>query len=171
MRQDDLYEEAAATYGRALERLVYAYEADPDKRRDLLQEIHIALWHSFKTFEDRCSLRTWVYCIAHNTATSHITRQRRGILGHLVSLEELDSMPDRSDNAEQHEKRSNADRLLKLIHRLNPVNRQLMLLYLEDMDAASIAEIMGISTDNVRVQIHRIKKVLARRFHAGVEQL
>ena len=148
----------------------YAYEADADKRRDLLQEIHIALWRSFKTFEDRCSLRTWVYCIAHNTATAHITRQRRGTAEHLVSFEELDSTPDRSDHAEQHEKRSNTDRLLKLIHRLNPVNRQLMLLYLEDMDAASIAEIMGISTNNVRVHIHRIKKVLARRFRAGVEQ-
>ena len=165
MRQDDLYEEAAATYGRALERLVYAYEADPDKRRDLLQEIHIALWHSFKTFEDRCSLRTWVYCIAHNTATSHITRQRRGILGHLVSLEELDSMPDRSDNAEQHEKRSNADRLLKLIHRLNPVNRQLMLLYLEDTDAVTIGEVTGLSPRAVATRIHRLKSLLAKQFH------
>jgi RNA polymerase sigma-70 factor (ECF subfamily) len=170
MKQDDLYEEAAAKYGRALERLVYAYEADPDKRGDLLQQIHIALWRSFKTFEGRCSVQTWVYCIAHNTATYYITRQRRATL-HLVSLEELDSMPDRIDHAEQHGQRIDADRLLKLIHRLNPVDRQLMLLYLEDIDAASIAEIMGISTNNVRVQIHRIKKVLARRFHAGGEQL
>jgi RNA polymerase sigma-70 factor (ECF subfamily) len=169
MRQDDLYEEAAATYGRALERLVYAYEADPDKRGDLLQQIHIALWHSFKTFEGRCSVRTWVYCIAHNTATSHISRQRRATL-HCISLEELDSMPDRIDHTEKHDQRLDAGRLLKLIHRLNPVDRQLMLLYLEDMDAASIAEIMGISTNNVRVQIHRVKKVLTRRFHAGGEQ-
>jgi len=170
MRQDDLYEEAAAIYGRALERLVYAYESRPDKRGDLLQEIHIALWRSFKTFEARCSVRTWVYCVAHNTATSYITRQRRATL-HLVSLEELASMPDRIDDAEQHDLRFNTDRLLRLIHRLNPVDRELMLLYLEDMDAASIAEIIGISTNNVRVQIHRIKKVLARRFHAGGEQL
>jgi RNA polymerase sigma-70 factor (ECF subfamily) len=170
MRQDELYEKAAAAFGRALERLVYGYEVNPDKRGDLLQEIHIALWRSFKTFEDRCSLRTWVYCIAHNTATAYITRQRRASL-HLVSLEELDSMPDDSDNAGQADQRFNAERLLKLIHRLNPVGRQLMLLYLEDMDAASIAEIMGISTNNVRVQIHRIKKVLARQFHAGGEQL
>ena len=169
MRQDDLYQEASTTYGRALERLVYAYETEPDKRGDLLQEIHIALWRSFKTFEDRCSVRTWVYCIAHNTATSYITRQRRATSG-LVSLEELDSVPDRVDEAEQHDQRFNTDRLLKLIHRLNPVDRQLMLLYLEDMDAASIAEIMGISTNNVRVQIHRIKKILARRFHAGGAQ-
>jgi RNA polymerase sigma-70 factor (ECF subfamily) len=80
-------------------------------------------------------------------------------------------MPDRIDSAEQHDQRIDGDKLLKLIHRLKPVDRQLMLLYLEDMDAASIAEIMGISTNNVRVQIHRIKKVLARRFHAGGEHL
>jgi RNA polymerase sigma-70 factor, ECF subfamily len=37
------------------------------------------------------------------------------------------------------------DRLLRLVHRLNPVDRQLMLLYLEDLDGASIAEITGFS--------------------------
>jgi len=41
--QDDLYREATAAYGAALDRLVRAYEADPDKRRDLLQEIHFLL--------------------------------------------------------------------------------------------------------------------------------
>ena len=41
------------------------------------------------------------------------------------------------------------------------------LLYLEDLDAAAIGEIMGISAGNVRVQVHRIKTILARRFHAG----
>ena len=77
MNADALYEQAAAEYGRALERLVCAYEADTDKRGDLLQEIHIALWRSFNAFEGRCSMRTWVYRIAHNTAASYITRQRR----------------------------------------------------------------------------------------------
>jgi RNA polymerase sigma-70 factor (ECF subfamily) len=40
--QDDLYEEAAATYGAALGRLARAYEADYDRGRDLLQDIHLA---------------------------------------------------------------------------------------------------------------------------------
>ena len=44
VNEDDLYREASATYGPALERLVYAYEANSGKRADLLQEIHIALW-------------------------------------------------------------------------------------------------------------------------------
>ena len=43
--QDERYRGAAAEYGGALERLARAYEADPDWRRDLLQEIHLALEH------------------------------------------------------------------------------------------------------------------------------
>ena len=167
MRQDDLYDEASATHGAALERLACAYDADPDKRGDLLQEIHIALWRRFKRFEERCSVRTWVYRIAHNTATTHITRQRRAKSRNLVSLEELDSTPGHSDHAQNTNLRLDADRLLQLIHRLKPPDRQLMLLYLEDMDAASIGEIMGISTNNVRTQIHRIKAILSRRFRGG----
>jgi hypothetical protein len=48
--QDDLYAKTIADYGDALDRLCRAYEADTDKRRDLAQEIHIALWRSFATW-------------------------------------------------------------------------------------------------------------------------
>src|SRR5687767_14849537 len=75
-RQDELYEEAATTFGHALERLARGYEVDADKRRDLLQEIHVALWRSLESFDGRCSLRTWVYRIAHNRAVSYIRRDR-----------------------------------------------------------------------------------------------
>ena len=56
--QDQLYEEAAASYGPALERLARACEADVESRRDLLQEIHISVWRSFELFDQRCSMRT-----------------------------------------------------------------------------------------------------------------
>src|ERR1044072_5756137 len=88
--RDDLYEEAAASCGRALERLARAYEPDPDKRRDLLQEIHVALWRSLEHFEGRCSLRTWVFRIAHNTATTVVVR-RNVRAPALVSLDEVDA--------------------------------------------------------------------------------
>lgn len=74
--RDDLYEEAATSLGAALSRVARAYEADPDKRRDLLQEIHVALWQSLEYFEGRCSLKTWAYRIAHNTATSVVIRRK-----------------------------------------------------------------------------------------------
>jgi hypothetical protein len=40
--------------------------------------------------------------------------------------------------------------------------------YLEGMDAASIAEITGLSAANVWTRIHRIKGLLTRQFHGGV---
>ena len=165
--QDDLYAQATDAYGTALERLARAYEAAPDTRRDLLQDIHLAVWQSLSDFEGRCSLRTWVYRVAHNVAISHVVRRRRMSVETLVDLEELAAMPDLSDHERASEDRLAVERLLALIHRLKPIDRQIMLLYLEDTDATSIGEVTGLSPGHVRVQIHRIKAILAKRFHAG----
>lgn len=162
----ELYEEAAAIYGAALDRLAGAYEADPDKRRDLLQEIHLALWRSLEHFEHRCSLRTWVYQVAHRTAASHVVRQRRTYAG-LVALEEIESVLVHDSGALGVERRTAVEQLRRLIQRLKPPDRQVMVSYLEGMDAASIGEITGISAANVAMKIHRIKILLARRIQKG----
>jgi RNA polymerase sigma-70 factor (ECF subfamily) len=159
-----MYEQTAATYGAALERLARAYEPDADRRRDLLQEIHLALWRSFSSFDGRCSLRTWVYRIAHNTATSQVLR-RKARAPTLVGLDELEAQADDDAHAIVDERHA-MDRLLQLIHRLRPLDRQIILLYLESLDAASIGEITGISARNVATKVHRIKSILKRRFHA-----
>jgi RNA polymerase sigma-70 factor (ECF subfamily) len=165
---DAAYEQAAAIYGAALERLARAYEADPDRRRDLLQEIHFALWRSLARFDGRCSLRTWVYRVAHNIATSQVLR-RRASAPALVGLDEIDAMPDDTDAdaGAALDQRRVMERLLHLIHRLPPLDRQIILLYLEGMDAASISEVTAVSARNVATKIHRIKAILGRRFHEG----
>jgi RNA polymerase sigma-70 factor (ECF subfamily) len=161
-RQDRLYAEAAAMYGAALQRLARAYERDTDRRLDLLQEVHIALWRSFASFDGRCSLRTWVYRVAHNVATSQVSR-RRSRTPTLVGLDELESKPDAIDHEQVLHDRLALDRMMTLIHRLVPLDRQVILLYLEGLDAASIADITGITAGNVATKVHRVKKILARR--------
>ena len=165
--QDDRYREAAAVYGGALDRLARAYEADPDTRRDLLQEIHLALWRSFGGFDGRCSLRTWVYRVAHNAATSHVIRQRRANATVLVGLEEIEATPDPNDERLAAGRREALERLLTLIRQLKPLDRQIVFSYLEGLDAASIGEITGLSAGNVATKIHRIKTILTRQFHSG----
>jgi RNA polymerase sigma-70 factor (ECF subfamily) len=168
-RQDDLYNEAAAHHGHALERLVRAYEADPDKQRDLLQEVHFALWQSCANYEGRCSLRTWVYRVAHNTAASYALRERRSHAGGWVGLHEIQLADDSQATHDSADRHHDFEKLMELVRRLRPPERQLMLLYLEGMDAESIGEVAGISTGYVRVQIHRIKTALARRFHGALK--
>lgn len=60
--QDALYQQAVSEHANALKRLARAYESDPEIRRDLLQEIHVALWLSFADFGRLCSMRTRVFC-------------------------------------------------------------------------------------------------------------
>lgn len=166
-RQDELYQAAAETFGGALERLARGYEADPDRRRDLLQDVHLALWRSLASFDGRCSIRTWVYRVAHNVAASHVIREHRLNSRTLVGLEALDASPSVEDREFAADQRLALEKLLQLIQRLKPLDRQVILSYLEGLDAASIGEITGLSPGNVATKIYRIKNILACWFHEG----
>lgn len=120
----------------------------------------------FAQFDGRCSLRTWVYRVAHNVAIRHVSRQQR-LRERLAGIESIEVMaaPDRVDLAASQSER--LARLSSLIQRLRPLDRQIIVLYLEDLDANSIAEVTGLSAANVAMKIHRIKKVLKRWFGEG----
>jgi RNA polymerase sigma-70 factor, ECF subfamily len=168
--QDDMYRKAVNEHGAALERLARAYEAGPEDRRDLLQEIHIALWRSFAGFDERCSLRTWAYRVAHNIAVTHIYRSRKTKRLNLLSIEDLEESekPTATHSAAMAvESQMMLRQLYELIRRLNPADRQIITLYLEGLDAASIGEITGISPGYAATRVHRIKRILAERFRMG----
>jgi RNA polymerase sigma-70 factor, ECF subfamily len=156
--QNDLYQQAAAEYGAALARLARGYEADADKQRDLLQEIHLALWRSFEGFDGLCSLRTWVYRVAHNAATSHVIRQRRARPDVLVSLDEVEALLIEPET----DRRVALNQLTELVRRLKPLDRQVILAWLDDMDAGEIGELTGLKPGAVATRVHRIKSILAR---------
>ena len=59
------------------------------------------------------------------------------------------------------------ERLSKLILRLKPLDRQIIVSYLEGMDASSIGEITGLSPANIAMKVHRIKNILKRWFDEG----
>jgi RNA polymerase sigma-70 factor (ECF subfamily) len=129
-RQDALYAEASAVHGSVIRRLARGYESDTDRQRDLLQEMHMELWVSFRSFDGRCSLKTWVYRIAHNVGASHVVQSRR-LSSRLVDLETLDAGICQVDGRAQADRRLSEAILLDLIHRLKPLERQVILLYLE----------------------------------------
>lgn len=164
----ELYEQVVDAFGAAIVRLARAYERDDDRRQDLLQEIHLAVWRSLAGFDGRCSLRTWTYRVAHNVAASHVLRDRRHAARTLVSLDALEARSHAVDGQHVADRRLQQGWLLEMVAQLRPVDRQLMLLYLEGMDAASIGEVSGLSPANVSTKIHRIKRILTDRARHGV---
>jgi RNA polymerase sigma factor (sigma-70 family) len=163
--QDRRYLSVAAEYGPAIERLVRGYEADPELRRDLVQEIHVALWRSFAYFEEQCSARSWLYRVAHNVAVSHLIKQRRLSVERLTTLEEISDLVGADDPEAEAGDRRLVERLLGTIHQLKPADRQVMLLYLEDLTAAEIAEVTGLSPGAVAVRVHRLKAILSEPYN------
>jgi RNA polymerase sigma-70 factor (ECF subfamily) len=159
---DAFYRELADEFGAALERLASAWEHDPDRRKDLIQEIHVALWCSLERWHGDCSRRTWVYRIAHNVAVTHVLRSRRDVLRSATSLDEMELARDADVEEALDEKRMRA-RLLAAIRRLAPLDRQVAVLYLEGVDARGIGDVTGLSASNVATKIHRLKRVLGSK--------
>jgi RNA polymerase sigma-70 factor (ECF subfamily) len=163
-QQDSRYLAAARQHGAMIERLARGYEADAERRRDLVQEIHAALWRSFSIFEGQCSERSWVHRIADNVGVPHILTSRRSRNMALVGLEDIEELPGDDDPEQSTGERSLTHRLLAAIHRLKPADRQVMLLYLEDLTAGEIGEVTGLSPSAVAVRIHRLKALLAEPY-------
>jgi len=163
-RQDALYAEAGAVHAPAIARLARSVEANSDQARDLEQEIHLGLWRSFAGYDGRCALATWVYRVAHNVAASHVARGARQ--ARLVALDDAQLFAGDDPEAEIGHART-IERLHALIRRLQPPDREVILLYLEGLEANAIAEVTGLAAGTVAVKVHRIKALLARRFQSG----
>lgn len=161
--QDERYLAAAAEHGGAMQRLASATEANAERRRDLLQDMHVALWRSFASFDGRCAVRTWVYRVAHNVAASHVDRERR-TRAPLVTLDEIEQMPSGENISSEVEESEALARLHAIIRKLGPPDRQIITLYLEGLDAASIAEVTGLSAGAIATRVSRLKSQLARLF-------
>lgn len=158
-RQHELYREAGVRFAPAIARLARAMERDPDRARDLEQDIHCELFRSFARFEGGCSLKTWVYRVSHNVAAEHrLAHARRPAT---VTLDEVEALPlagdAEADAAEGHA----VARARALIRQLPTLDAQVMLLWLEGESGADIAEVTGLSPGAVTTRIHRLKSLIA----------
>jgi RNA polymerase sigma-70 factor, ECF subfamily len=145
-------------FGPMVKRMSATYERDQSRSVDLYQEIWIAVWDSIPKFNHRCSWKTWIYRIAHNTAVRHICRESKG--HRLLSLEEVVDHPDPSSNHDRFEHKEVLENVGQIISQLKPIDRQLFLLYLEGLSQEEISEITGLSLTNISTKISRLKKII-----------
>lgn len=162
-----LFERVAEEFAAPLTRLARAHEVDTHLQQDLLQEIHIALWRSLAAFGGRCSLRTWVYRVAHNVAATHMLRNRRRQSHRLTTLDDIELASETPDvDAELDQERA-MQKVNSLIQALKPLDRQVIILHLEGLPADEIADITGISHAHTHTKLTRIRQLLAAQIGAG----
>jgi RNA polymerase sigma-70 factor, ECF subfamily len=162
-----LFERVAAEFAAPLTRLARAHEVDPHLQQDLLQEIHIALWRSLAAFGGRCSLRTWVYRVAHNVAATHVERNRRRQSHRLTTLDDIELISEARDVDTELDEGRAMQKINALIQAFKPLDRQVIILHLEGLPADEIADITGISAAHIYTKLTRIRQLLAAQIGAG----
>ena len=137
------------------------YCKNAEDRKDLMQEIIIALWQSFGKYNDHYKLSTWMYRIALNTSISHYRKDRRRNENTVPFNFDLMELEDENQETILDER---IKQLYDFINSLKEMNRALMILYLDNNSYKDIADILGITETNVATKISRIKIQLKEDF-------
>jgi RNA polymerase sigma factor (sigma-70 family) len=164
--QHEAFLAAIDTHKALLYKVANAYCPRREDRGDLIQDIVLELWRAWPDYDGRAAVATWLYRIAVNVAISAFRGDSRRIRDALP-IEEfgLDlAAADRVLDAEGDDLRA----LHQLIARLAPLDRALILLYLEGYAQDEIASTLGLNASNVGTRVNRIKQRLQRE-HAASE--
>lgn len=131
----------------------YMFSNQSYEVEELFQETLIRLWTGFESFAGRSEERTWVYRVALNTAINlHKSKKRRV---HTMPLTfDIEALPP--DDAKSRQVRQLHD----IIAQLDPMDKALVQLWLDDLSYADIGAIMGITPSNVGSRLMRIKEKL-----------
>ncbi|MGV8942983.1 RNA polymerase sigma factor [Thermomonas sp.] len=156
--------DAQATFSELLQRhagivfkVANTYARGSDDRADLAQEVAAQLWRAWPTYDPARSVTTWMYRIALNVAISYVRSNSVRLRHDAVPLDE--QLHDIADvNAADPETEQQLRLLQHFIATQAPLDRALLLLYLDERHQGEIAEILGISESNVSTKIGRLKQ-------------
>lgn len=153
----DLLEE----HKKILYKVCNSYCKNRDDREDLAQEIIVQLWRSFHTYDGRSRFSTWMYRVALNVAISFYRRESVRTR-HVLFMEEplLDVIDEKESQLDE------IRLLYDAIDRLDPLNKALILLYLDGHNYVEIGEVLGITETNVATKISRLKSTFKQELGA-----
>lgn len=130
---------------------------------DTCQEVFIKVWQNLDRFKGQAKISTWVYRIAVNTCINVL---RSAMYKRQNAEFNISKMAETLEDSQDNEESTTKDEQLKAMYRcisiLKPKDRSIILLVLDQKPYGQIAEIMGISENNLRVKIHRIKDKLSK---------
>jgi len=167
--QNALFETWLAEHAAVLHHVANGF-ADGADRHDLMQELLLAVWRAVPAFRGDARASTFLYRVAHNTALTW-KRTQRNYRRRLDRFETLAvGEPAATDAAARREQEALAH-LYAAIRQLPPVDRSLVLLHLDGVSYADMAEIHGLTEGNVGVRLNRLKQKLSASLQEVTHEL
>jgi RNA polymerase sigma factor (sigma-70 family) len=148
--------EAIDKYKGSIVRICKIYASSYMDSSDLFQEVVFNIWNSYKSFENRSTIGTWIYKIALNTCLRYKMKLDKHKSTH-VKLESVQfyRIPKNENTAGEK-----IEHLHFCINKLSEVNKSIVLLYLEDLSYKEISQIIGLTENHIAVKMKRIRESL-----------
>ena len=127
----------------------YMFARDKDEAADLFQDVLINLWKGIGKFRNDSEIFTWVYRVSLNTCISADRKKRK------MPTTRLDMNIDLFDDDDTDSRQIQV--LRQRIQRLQPLDRAIVLLWLESLSYQEIADIVGLTPKNISVRLTRIR--------------
>lgn len=142
-------------HSRIINKVCWVYATPKVPYEDLRQEILTNLWLGLEQFKGTSKLSTWVYRVAVNSALMAIRNFKPKVETLPIEISFTDISSEEDDA-----KKEQLVALHELINMLLPIEKAIILLWLDEYSYEEIAEIIGIERNNVAVKLHRIKNKL-----------
>jgi RNA polymerase sigma-70 factor (ECF subfamily) len=156
-RKDLLFAEVTARHSGLITRIALSYEADPSLRRDLVQDILLAIWLALGSYRGDSSLRTFIAAVAQKRSISHVARRAREprqevLPHHLVSAALAPDEVAVENDLKEH--------LIRSIQKLPIPQREAIVLCFEGFSYGEVADVLGISTNAAMLRCQRARATL-----------
>ncbi|MEQ5790720.1 sigma-70 family RNA polymerase sigma factor [Muricauda sp. NFXS6] len=129
---------------------------DENLAQEWQQETFIKVWNHRKTFRSESSLGTWIYRIAVNTCLGDLRKPKK-----LVPINEA-VLETGATDGKSDKREAQIKRMYQCIDKLSPTNKAIILLELEEVPQAAIAEMQGIAHGALRTRLSRIRNSLLK---------
>lgn len=150
-----LFRTVLSDFDGLISRICFGYARTKEEFEDLRQDVMVNIWQGMERFRGEAELKTWVYRVALNTCVS--TLRRRSREGAMVPLSEFADLIDESDD-----RLALLVGLQKAIGSLPPLDKAVVLLWLDEMSYDDIAAVMGMTRSAVATRLHRAKDKLKK---------
>ncbi|MEJ8801674.1 RNA polymerase sigma factor [Pontibacter sp. H249] len=159
MTQQETFTQLYKQYAPGIRKLCLGYTGSAAQAEDLLQESFMAVWNNMPKYRGEASWGTWIYRVAVNSCLLYLRKEKTK--PQKVDADALHNLAAEEDNEE-----NNVQLLYKSISKLPETDRLIISMVLEELPYEDIASIAGMSENNLRVKIHRIKKQLTEIFNS-----
>lgn len=155
--------QAFSTLYQTLEKPLYRFIRtklnDPFLAADILHDVFLEIWRGAARFENKSSVKTWVFAIAYRK-TMDVFRKNDRLVGEEEIPEQVDGSPDATQcliATEEKELVRNCLQTLKAEHR-----SVIEMTFFEDMSYREISEIAGIPEGTAKTRVFHAKSLLLR---------